>query len=295
MKYNGIIFLLIAPLFLFGQHEKDFNLEWKISSDEKIAYETVMNVIDTNTFKFAFNFSPPKESTNNNSDDVQDELQQFQDEMLKAHLNYGYITLLSEDEQNSDFFDLKMIGYRKADAKETDDILSNIRNGVQLRGKINKKGNLESWYLKKAQKNLVSILMELPTHTVKVGDTWSIEVNLLSMDQSFEPDTFSRKNEVTLVDVEIINGEEIAILKYDIESYVSGNMYSPFLDSNEGLPTYLYMTHKGIAKFNITKGRWADYNCLMHIDLNGPVKQVATTLFKLTPISVIPVEILDYK
>ena len=56
--------------------------------------------------------------------------------------------------------------------------------GTMLRGTVNKDGSLHSFWVKGEQKNLISLLFELPTQSVKKGDSWTLNnVSLINNDQ----------------------------------------------------------------------------------------------------------------
>ena len=64
-----------------------------------------------------------------------------------------------------------------------------------------------SFWVKSSQKNLIAIFFQLPAKPVKIGDKWSLDINLIANDQNFECDSAYKINEVTLTDIKKVNGE----------------------------------------------------------------------------------------
>src|SRR6185437_5414190 len=149
-------------------------------------------------------------------------------------------------------------------AKELSDMIAmeaKMNSGIVLRGAVHEDGTIESFYTKNDQKNLISTFFELPGKFAKLGDKWALNVNFLSMDQSFTCDSSFKKNKVTVIRIDNKDGEHIVTLQYDIEEYVVGNFNSPF--NNQPVKTSMKMTHKALAEFSVEKGRWISYNGIM--------------------------------
>jgi hypothetical protein len=155
----------------------------------------------------------------------------------------------------------------KGDMAKFKNLLALMSKGAVLRGAVNADGGIQSFYLKGDQRNLVSLLFELPGKPVNVGDSWSLDVHMISMDQNFVCDSSYRKNVVTLVDIKKVGGETVAVLRYDVAEYVSGNFTSPLAE--DPIPTYMKMTHHALASFSVDRGRWISYEAIVAIDSKG--------------------------
>ncbi|MBS1501937.1 MAG: hypothetical protein JST32_07745 [Bacteroidetes bacterium] len=84
---------------------------------------------------------------------------------------------------------------------------------------------------------------------------------------------------MTLLAVEIVNGDHIADLEYDIVEYADGDFKSPF--GGESVKTMMKMTYHALARFSIGKGRWILYNGLMSLTSTGFMAQQSTKKFSL--------------
>lgn len=71
--------------------------------------------------------------------------------------------------------------------------MAKMNGNVVLRGKVSPEGEVLSFYYKRAQNNLISMLFELPAKPAKVGDEWNLKVDMITMDQNFKADTYSKK------------------------------------------------------------------------------------------------------
>lgn len=79
-------------------------------------------------------------------------------------------------------------------ANEMVDMMQKMSGGVMLRGAVYEDGSIESFYVKNDQRNLIALFFQLPDKAVRIGDTWSIDVNFISMDQNFKCDTSFKQN-----------------------------------------------------------------------------------------------------
>lgn len=170
-------------------------LKWKLKPDETIGYKTVMEQVESSDLEIDF------------GDDMDISAEAFKeifDGLKKEFEQTSFITTMQWNDR--DYIEIKMFteGYKKKDPKPIDPQNFNpasMMEGVLLRGEISERGQIESFYLKSAQKNLIAIFFELPNKAVKIGDTWSLNVNYLQYDQSFVCKSADRTNKVELIDV----------------------------------------------------------------------------------------------
>jgi hypothetical protein len=183
-------------------------------------------------------------------------------EIKMSKLNYE--TQLFPDNKGN--IDIKMI--LKSDVEK----LKIKDRNVILRGKLNPEGEILSFYYNQNKKNLISLFFELPKKPVKIGDEWNIDVNIISMDQHFKADSLFKENKVILKNIVKRNGENIAIIEYDLTEYVSGSLDNKKIDnSKNGERTekpYMKASHKITGEFNIDKGIWMGYDGYREIESN---------------------------
>ena len=236
--------LLLSILIAFSSNAQDKEtvyLKWKIT--DTLTYKT---------FMYGYSLEEKiKEAENETNLERKNELLK---EIKRDKINYQ-MQIFPDNNCN---YDVKMI--HKSD---NDKLNINDRN-VILRGKFNPDGQNLSFYYEQNKKNLISLFFELPQKPVKIGDEWNIDVDIISLDQHFKADSLSKKNTVRLKDIVERNGNKIAIIEYDLNEFVTGNLEknkSKSSKQNEASEKpYLKATHKIIGEFSINKGYWISYD-----------------------------------
>jgi hypothetical protein len=273
------LFLLLFIAFsMNAQQNETVNLKWKIS--DTLTYETVMNDIVNKK-----NMRQP------DNDSISKKMKGLLEVMRNQMSDLKYETKLFPDTNGN--VDIAMtIKRNKNDSTESlFSGMAKMNGNVVLRGKVSSEGELLSFYYKRAQNNLISILFELPTEPVKIGDEWPLKVDMISMDQNFKADTIYKKNVVRLKDIKIKDDTKIAVIEYDIQEYVSGDFGSSAMMSiltNETTveKTVMKMSYKATAEFDIEKGYWILYDGIMGIETNFSLMGMGgnkSTEFKMIP------------
>jgi len=274
-----------------------YDLKWKIDKKSPVAYKTAMEAIDENNLaKKGFDCNDFLNAFSDTADFNCEDFKDFFEAMTNLYKDYSFTTTLTEDKNGA--IDVKLISVKNNNTPNNlpdslPDFFANAMTGVQLRGKINKDGGIESFYMKKEQLNLLAMMFELPTKPVKIGDRWTIQASFISNDQNFICDEYDKTHIVELADVKEIDGDLIAFIKYDIRYYVNGEFSNPFLGKT--VPTKMDVGFNGISEFNITKGKWKDYNGLMSMDVTGIMTNHTKQRFKLIEIENISKELLEIK
>ena len=288
-KLLTIFFALALTTSVWGQTAQSVDLNWKIAPDEKLTYKTVMNQVDTSSMQFDFDnflgiFS---DSTIEKDIKAQNMLKAiskaFQEKSLLTTLSnnrQGIIEIVSSMQSDEKIEDMKFDSTASAEDQMAKMLLA--LQDVMLRGSVYESGGIHSFWVKSNQKNIISMFFELPEKPVKVGDRWKLEVNLISNDQNFECDSAYKINQVQLTELKRINGERIAVLKYEITEYVDGVFHSPAAFSKGGsIPTTMKLTYFAIAEFSIDKGRWHSYEGIMSYKTKGFMNTNSTQSFSL--------------
>jgi hypothetical protein len=287
----AIIFLL-TTIVGFGQTSQTIDLTWKIAKNENLSYLTAMSDIDTSSLEM--DFGGLLKSLSDSTDRGLREGRNFFKKFNQAFKNLDYVTTLST--KGDGVVDIVMTAEPKerqdaiavdtADSKEAEmaKMMQALTQGVVLRGSVYKAGGIHSFWVKSNQKNLIALFFELPTKPVKVGDKWSLDINLIANDQNFECDSAYKINEVALTAIKKVNGETVAVLKYNIAEYVKGNFISPLFFGNEGgkKETMMKFSHQGIAEFSVDNGRWITYDGIMSFEATGLMTGNKKTKFTLT-------------
>lgn len=291
MKQALTILFIFSFLFAFSQKNETVDLKWKIEKNENLNYSTVMRDIDTASFEMNFGglFKALSDSTNDGLEKSKDLFKKFN----AAIFNQDYITTLTNKgngiiniimaskpvnvniEDNLDSLEEK--------EAEMERMMKAFTQGVMLRGSVYDWGGIHSFWVKSNQKNLIAILFELPKNPVKVGDRWSLDLNLIANDQNFSCDTSFKINEVTLMQIKQKDGSTVAVLKYNIMEYVKGDFLTPafFDDENEKKETMIKISYQGVSEFSIDQGKWVLFDGIMSVEATGVMNANKTTKFTL--------------
>jgi hypothetical protein len=261
------------------------SLKWKLKPDETIGYKTAMEQVESSDFEIDFG---------NDKNMPKEEFKEIFDGLKKEFEKTSFITTMQWNERGN--IETKMFteGFNDKDTKPIDPKNFNpasMMKGVMLRGEINESGQIESFYLKGAQKNLIAMYFELPNRPVKIGDTWSLNVSYLQFDQSFVCKSADRTNNVELIDVLKDKNDTIVIIKYDISESASGYMKNPM--TNEKIETSLSMSFNGIAEFSVNKGRWIKYNGILETTQKGMMSGSSKQKLALIPFDDLTKEMIN--
>lgn len=257
---------------LSAQTEGGIRLKWKIAHGDTLIYKTVMGEEVTeglekdtsqNTGNLFFDkiLQGMNQSSENNERLSKLSLQKngdmgvticlYKTEKGKAAARAMYEAIFKElatkeDGKKSDDINIDSL-LQEFNRAETED-------AVEFEGAIEAEGGIKSFYLQKDQKNNLALLFELPSKSVKIGDTWAIDVQFNIINMDFTCDSVFKKNEVKLIDIKKQEHDTIAVLEYDIQEFITGR----FQASPEN--SIYETTYKAIAEFSLSKGRWLSYN-----------------------------------
>jgi len=263
MKHILAFLVVSYSVLVPAQNEKLYDLDWKLKPNEELIYKVSEeklsigeNESSSSIWKTILNNLPDSiRSSTDSLDEIEDEASAYFKYLESAQRDFETFIVLRKEKPTK--IDVKFFTRKAKDksASEIDTLLnmmSMFNKGVTMRGELNDDGSISSFYMRQSQKNLLAMYFELPKYPVKIGDSWALQINLIEFDQNFICEKAEKRNLVELSDVKIINGDEIAILKYDIYERVEGN----FLNS----PTVMEISFSGNCEFSISKGRWENYS-----------------------------------
>ncbi len=265
-----------------------------------MAYKTIMEHVDISKSEMPNMglFDKFLESDSKSFDKEYDEIVEFFKSFYAGTEKYSTITTLNK--RDNENIDVKMLfgdfsnkeSNSESDSLGEKSLLKSMMQGVQLRGIINKDGGIESFFMKRDQKNLLAVFFQLPEQPVRKGDHWQLEVNWLTMDHNFLSEKSQRINKVEMIDVIEKGGETIAILKYHIYERVEGDFKSPF--GKTPIPTMMEMGLEGICEFSITHGKWKNYSGMLNMTSTGYQNASYTQKFALIELDEVPEKVYQY-
>jgi hypothetical protein len=274
---NVIKILFVSALAIvtsnaFAQSSDRVFLKWKLKPGEVLSYKTIMDDIDTaNKANFGVNgiFKTMGIDSANAG-----KMQEIFKELNSAVGSANLVTTLTEKRKGVIDIALtsrpdksKQQDIKAGSLSEMQKLMSQFTGGVMLRGSIYEDGTIASFYTKGEQKNMIAMLFELPGKPVKQGDTYALNVNLLTADQSFTCDSAYRKNQVKVLKIETKAGEQIVTLQYHVAEYIEGDFSAPM--GNGPVKTIMTMSFQGLGEFSIDKGKWVNYNGLWSFSSSG--------------------------
>lgn len=284
MKFRQTIILTLLLFkfsFSFGQSKDNVFLQWKIYPNDTLKYELISRDLDTSdrnnnrvdlsgffksfndtsklselpdSLKIAFSDSIKILQQKMSDPSIMEKFNKNLGQAFKIRGNGNDTLLITATNKNKNIVDIEM-------SQPPSTI-------VMLRGAVYDNGNIQSFFIKSPQKNLIALYFELPNKVIKVGDTWSLDINLISMDQNFKCDSSYKLNKVTFSNIKRKSNETVAVIDYDIEEYVTGDFYNQFA-GNTKIRTTIKFKYNATGEFSIDKGKWLSYNGTQSIYSSG--------------------------
>jgi hypothetical protein len=277
-------FQLISQLLFSQAITKTYRLTWKPEKDEIIAYK--METINLEDPKLDINsgfLSLLDSLSKGDSTNVKREfLKKMIENSVESTKNTDKIATIEKKAQKI-YVRILVKDKEPLKAKPLNDSvpdLGQLAKGIQFRGYLNENGSIYSFFLQSRQKNLLALYFQLPEYKVKVGDSWALDLQMISMDYQFLCDSADNKNSVTLLKTYQKGSDTIAVLKYQVEEYINGNYKD--LWSGQKKPVKMEMKYYGSPEFNISKGRWEVFNMIMTVLSKGYQESSSKQLYKLT-------------
>ena len=289
-KPLAILIGFIIGYSAYSQPAGPVELNWKIGPDETLTYKTIMSEIDTAAMQF--DFSKMFEGFDIDSNETAQKLHKRLRKLNESFKDIDLFTQLTNSGQET--IDVVIKTQPKQGLKDTNsddaespdmmEMMQSMNQGVMLRGSVYENGGIHSFWVKSKQRNLIALLCELPTKPVVVGDSWSLDVNLITNDQNFMCDSSHKEVSATLFSLKRSKAETIAIIKYQIEEYVDGTFYMPSMFGRGGsTPTMMHFNFQAIAEFSVDKGRWVSYDGILALEAAGVMTANSKQKFSLIP------------
>jgi hypothetical protein len=322
---NIRILFSIISLFLFCKvwNQESVLLEWKITKGDTLKYATTMqpvrepveideDLLKSEEMATLENLMKLKESLSNfnleqrfvtymfvnpnhtNWIDINTYLIQQDSSKSKLGLEefLAEIKELTQDEKKerkkNNKKEAAQIDVEKYEFNNFFNDFAKLNQNIVLRGRVTNTGELISTYYKNSQRNLISILFELPNKSVKIGEPWKLNMSMIEMDQHFICDSLNRVNKVFIEQLLETNDDTVAVVKYNISEYVDGNFNNPLADLFGKKPNgkiYMSISYTATGHFSISKGKWISYEGEMEIDSNFQILDgKSKTIYRLQEI-----------
>lgn len=270
-----------------------YKLSWKIVEGQPIAYNTAMQVSNSNIsvdFDRIFNSDQSDQSTEQSSI-----FEEILGNIGTIQPTYSIVSILEKNPRDN--ISVKMIlGNVDTSELKSDDwvgqwsslFLKGMEGSILLQGEITSEGKIAS-PIAQQQKNLLALFFELPTEPVKVGDAWPIDLTCIAVNSAqFTIENSDRINQVTLAKIaETPAGKPVAILDYLIIESVKGKQAIPFF-TKESVPTSMKCSFIGQGQFLIEQGRWEQFSAEYTVQTTGIMTSTITQYLALSPLDKVP-------
>lgn len=275
-------------------------LRWRVPKGKVFALKTAISSVDSskdNAIKFNLEemFKGMSEG-----DTPSEEIKKALNGELRMPKDYSMVTVLKGEAKDTISIRMIMEDFdppAQAEGLSGDTyqkLIDQMKGSVQLRGDITPSGSIRTFYLESKQKNLLSLFFELPQAPVRIGDSWELHVNLLSMGHGFICDAARRINRVTLVSLEPTDTEDqIATMEYTLFESAKGRFVLPGFDEDK--PAGMSFSFIGRGRFSLRQGVWESFVGLMEIKGTGMMKVDTQQVFAMQPMAKIPEQYLKLK
>lgn len=151
-----------------------------------------------------------------------------------------------------------------------------------LRGELDSQGNVLSFFLPTSQKNVLSLLFQLPDRIVRVGESWELPVSLTALGNGYYSEDPRRFARAKLSEIRAnASGGPVARLVYVVDEDVAGTLQ---LDLDDEPETFRFRaSYVGAGSFDVESGCWAEYVGYLALMTSGPVAAPADTIYALRP------------
>jgi hypothetical protein len=264
IKYLTTLLLCITVITCYGQQDGMYLLKWKLQPKEVVTYKTFMKT-ERGSKADLSGFAKQMDLDTNGTGSAQ--MQSFMKDIERFTPDH-YLTHL--EKKRGGVIKIEMVPINNKVPNDTSvtngfsQLMSAMSTEVALRAAVYENGAIQSFYLRNDQANIVALFFQLPGKPVKVGDTWEVGTNFISLDQNFKCDSSFRRNNVTLSSIEKVGDDNVVTIKYNIEEFVTGNFSMPFPQSGsdikmKSIETSFKVIYKAAARFSVKQGRWLSY------------------------------------
>lgn len=273
------VILLLFLTSCYAESDK-VDLKWKIHPREVIKYKAIISEI---------NLEP---------DFMLDGFEVLKNPILKSKVNNklkaykGPVgTLEARLEGKVGGFKAKFVAVKpEYDSPPTNDeekikreIVDSRAGTVEILAELGLKGQLNSFYLKQKQRNILALFFKLPELEVKIGNEWNLPLTLIEIGQGFVPKEAARDQEAKLVGLrKNSKGEEIAELFYVIAEKVNGQFEYSY--SDKVVPISTNYSYYASGQFNINMGRWESFTAISYLSGSGLSQNENMMVFMLKPL-----------
>ena len=152
---------------------------------------------------------------------------------------------------------------------------------IELLGHFSKDGQLQDFFLRQKQRNLLNLFFSMPHHPVSTKTPWNLDVTLTEIGPGFYFQSANRVRNAYLEQLETINGERVARIFYVVSEDLKGN-FKPRIDG-DSMPIESTISHLAYGDFLIEEGKWAHFTMVAYTSGSGLSQNETMTIYALRP------------
>lgn len=152
---------------------------------------------------------------------------------------------------------------------------------IELLGHFSEEGQLQDFFVKQKQRNLLNLFFSMPRLPVTPDSPWELDVTLTEIGPGFYVQSADRVRKAYLEQVDEVDGERIAQILYVIGEDVKG-YFKQHVD-NEEVPIASRVSHVAYGEFFIDKGQWKNFTMIAYLSGTGLSQNESMTIYALRP------------
>lgn len=150
---------------------------------------------------------------------------------------------------------------------------------VELLGNFSHEGQLQDFYLRQQQRNLLNLFFSMPKSPVYTSDSWLLDVRLTEIGPGFYPQETERVSRAYLEAIEEIDGIRVARILYVVSERVAGHFQYHVEDPVT--PIESNYSHIGYGSFIIGEGRWKNFTMVAYLSGSGLSQSESMKIYAL--------------
>ena len=155
---------------------------------------------------------------------------------------------------------------------------------LQLWLKLSESGDIQSFYLPQAQKNIATLLFKLPAEIVREGDAWEIPTQLAQVGLGFAPEVEDYVSKARLLSLSRReDGTQEAELLYVVRHRVAGTVIESRVA--EPAPFSFEARYLAAASFDVATASWRRYTGEIVLTSSGALESSSRQLLAVRPIA----------
>ena len=270
-----LVFIFTSYFSILGQ----IRLEWKVEEGKPLFYNAVLDVSSTTSFVITDTDIPEEVISEQAAQNFFDLFGKKPSYVIMRCKHKNIIDVKLSQRLEDSGMDSEMIEAIKSEL--------GIEENVILRGSVFSKGGIYTYFIENQQKSLLSAAFELPSKEISKGDIWEIDFSCIDFKGVIITDTVSRNIKVKADSVEIINGDTVVTVSYDLAEFMKGKS---LIGRDKFGEMGFEVKYIGIGKFSVNQGKWLEYDAVFTLGSFGIVAGMMKGVFSLRPVDDIPIQ-----